>query len=153
MITGIETLSAIQPAIVTHSVIVAVPTSARPVYAPTTPPVPTNNAWQPAFSMIRACAAVGGCKTARTLSRRWISSCRRADFDRGFSLMVVRPFGRGIFGERLSQIIQILHLRIVEPRPSPSECETISFLGGSGGRERSVAWLDGPPGAAPYPIC
>jgi hypothetical protein len=31
MITGIDTLSAIQPAIVTHSVIVAVPTSARPV--------------------------------------------------------------------------------------------------------------------------
>ena len=60
MITGIETLSAIQPAIVTHSVIVAVPTSARPVYAPTTPPVPTNNASQPAFSMIRACAASAG---------------------------------------------------------------------------------------------
>ncbi len=31
IITGIETLSAIQPAIVTHSVIVAVPTSASPV--------------------------------------------------------------------------------------------------------------------------
>src|SRR5882762_9316861 len=28
--------------------------------------------------MIRACAAVGGCNTARTLSRRWISCCRRA---------------------------------------------------------------------------
>src|ERR1700730_16752280 len=27
--------------------------------------------------MIRACAAVGGWKTARTLSRRWISCCRR----------------------------------------------------------------------------
>jgi RNA-directed DNA polymerase len=55
--------------------------------------------------------------------------------------------------QALSQIIQILHLCIVEPRPSPSECETISFLGGSGGGERSIAWLDGPPGAAPYPIC
>src|SRR5580693_2279660 len=87
MITGIDTLSAIQPAIVTHSVIVAVPTSARPVYAPTTPPVPTNNASQPAFSMIRACAAVGGCKTARTLSRRWIRSRRCFDFDSGFLLM------------------------------------------------------------------
>ena len=32
MITGIDTLSAIHPPIVTHSVIVAVPTSARPVY-------------------------------------------------------------------------------------------------------------------------
>ena len=31
MITGIVTLSAIQPAICTHSVIVAVPTSASPV--------------------------------------------------------------------------------------------------------------------------
>jgi hypothetical protein len=31
MITGIDTLSAIQPAIVTHSVIVAAPTSERPV--------------------------------------------------------------------------------------------------------------------------
>src|ERR1700687_4696402 len=28
--------------------------------------------------MIRACAAVGGCSTASTLSRRWISCCRRA---------------------------------------------------------------------------
>src|SRR3981189_1978329 len=28
--------------------------------------------------MIRACAAVGGCNTASTLSRRWISCCRRA---------------------------------------------------------------------------
>src|SRR5260221_9876061 len=28
--------------------------------------------------MIRACAAVGGCKTANTLSRRWISCCRWA---------------------------------------------------------------------------
>src|SRR5438132_14096506 len=81
MITGIDTLSAIHPAIVTHSVIVAVSTSERPVYAPTTPPVPTNSASQPAFSMIRACAAVGGCETARTLSRRWISSCTCADFD------------------------------------------------------------------------
>jgi hypothetical protein len=60
--------------------------------------------------------------------------------------MVVRPFGRESSASRLSQIIPILHLRIVEPRPSPSECETISFLGGPGGRERSVAGLDGPPG-------
>src|SRR5258708_2499663 len=30
--------------------------------------------------MIRACAAVGGCNTASTLSRRWISCCRRAGF-------------------------------------------------------------------------
>jgi len=42
------------------------------VIMPTTPPVPTNNASQPALSMIRACAAVGGCMTARTLSCRWI---------------------------------------------------------------------------------
>src|SRR5215208_4037986 len=28
--------------------------------------------------MIRACAAVGGCNTASTLSRRWINCCRRA---------------------------------------------------------------------------
>src|SRR5947208_13623194 len=28
--------------------------------------------------MIRACAAVGGCNTASTLSRRWINCCRGA---------------------------------------------------------------------------
>jgi hypothetical protein len=90
MITGIDTLSAIHPAMVTHSVMVAVPTSESPVYAPTTPPVPTNNASQPPFCIIRACAAVGGCKTANTLSRRWIRVWRFADFE-GFSLMIVRP--------------------------------------------------------------
>src|SRR3984893_16108704 len=41
--------------------------------------------------MIRACVAVGGWRTARTLPRRWIRSCRRADFDCGFALMVVTP--------------------------------------------------------------
>ena len=77
---------------------------------------------------------------------------RRADFDRGFSLMVVRPSAENIRRKTIAD-----HPDSSSPHSGaasqPLECETISFLGGSGGRERSVAWLDGPPGAAPYPIC
>jgi hypothetical protein len=76
MMTGKRTLRAIQPAIVTPSVIVATPTSASPVYAPTTPLVPTQATAAPAASMSRAWAALGACHPARTRSVRWISGGR-----------------------------------------------------------------------------
>src|SRR3954465_192339 len=78
-ITGNSTDCAIHLPICTHSVIDAVPTSARPVYPPTTAEVPTKPASQPACSITRASAAVGGCNTERTRSLRASSSRRRFD--------------------------------------------------------------------------
>src|SRR4029078_10803150 len=92
MMIGKLTACAIHPAIVTHSVMLRVPTSARPVYAPTTPPVPTKPASHPARSMILPCAAVGGCSTTSTLSLRCISSRRRAPLGIG----VIRSFQLGL---------------------------------------------------------
>src|SRR4051794_40394018 len=79
-ITGNETEPAIHFAICTHSVMLAVPTSARPVIPPTTAEVPTKPASQPAFSITRASAAVGGCSTDSTRPLRASSSRRRTDF-------------------------------------------------------------------------
>src|SRR5258706_7094940 len=73
-ITGKSTAPAIHLPICTHSLIVAVPTSARPVMPPTTAEVPTKPASQPARSMMRASAAVGGCSTVSTRSLRASSS-------------------------------------------------------------------------------
>src|SRR4029079_13870700 len=78
-ITGNSTACAIHLPICTHSVIEALPTSARPVMTPTTAEVPTTAASQPARSITRARAAVGGCRTARTRSLRASSSRRRFD--------------------------------------------------------------------------
>src|SRR3954464_1718903 len=78
--TGKATLWAIHFPIWTHSVMLAVPTSASPVMPPTTAEVPTKPASQPARSMMRASAAVGGCSTERTRSLRASSSRRRTDF-------------------------------------------------------------------------
>src|SRR3954464_3742481 len=78
-ITGNSTDCAIHLPICTHSVIVAVPTSARPVWPPTTAEVPTKPASQPACSITRASAAVGGWSTARTRPLRARRSRRRRD--------------------------------------------------------------------------
>src|SRR6476646_2728081 len=79
-ITGKFTAPAIHCPICTPSLIVAVPTSANPVYPPTTAEVPTKPASQPACSMMRASAAVGGCSTVSTRSLRARSSRRRFAF-------------------------------------------------------------------------
>src|SRR3954469_6579488 len=78
-ITGNSTDCAIHLPICTHSVIDAVPTSARPVYPPTTAEVPTKPASQPACSITRASAAVGGWSTERTRPLRARRSRRRRD--------------------------------------------------------------------------
>src|SRR3954469_25619580 len=52
----------------------AVPTSASPVIPPTTAEVPTKPASQPARSMMRPSAAVGGCSNVRPQSLRPRSS-------------------------------------------------------------------------------
>src|SRR5688572_21462491 len=94
---GKFTLCAIQPAICTHSVMVAVPTSDRPVYEPTTPLVPTKPHSQPARSMMRAWVAVGGCSTTSTLSRRASNCLRRAP---GFTRLRSRWLRGGGVGKK-----------------------------------------------------
>src|SRR5436190_1745325 len=72
--TGKFTAPAIHFPTCTHSVMEAVPTSARPVIPPTTADVPTKPASQPVRSMMRPSAAVGGCSTVSTRSLRPRSS-------------------------------------------------------------------------------
>src|ERR1041384_7573880 len=100
-ITGNSTARAIHLPICTHSPIVAVPTSASPVYPPTTAEVPTKPASQPARSMMRASAAVGGCSTERTRSFRASSARSRRDFD-GLGEATARVEPHGVVPEELA---------------------------------------------------
>src|SRR5438105_3711801 len=107
-ITGKFTAPAIHFPICTHSPIVAMPTSARPVIPPTTAEVPTKPASQPACSMTRASAAVGGCSTLRTRSRRASSSRRRSDF-RLLAKATARVEAHGVVPEELA-LAQLGHV-------------------------------------------
>src|SRR5712671_7499072 len=68
--------------------------------------------------MIRACAAVGGWRTAKTLSRRWIRSRRRADFDDGFSLMVCAPSTESLRRQEYRRPYPLFTQGMAEPQPA-----------------------------------
>src|SRR5262249_33012582 len=86
---------------------------------------------QPARSMILACAAVGGCRTASTLSVRWISCCRRAVC----GLLIATP----------SRGDEAVDLAVAE-QPAAAELDHLVVIGaaGAGPWSRGVVLTTGP---------